>query len=57
MARTYEAMKKDILGSLDRLKRSYIDLYQIHNLGEADFELVFSENGALRALKEAKSKG
>ena len=57
MSRTYEAMKKDILGSLDRLKRSYIDLYQIHNLGEADFELVFSENGALRALKEAKEQG
>lgn len=57
MARTYEAMKADIMGSLSRLQRTYIDLYQIHNLGEVDYELVFSESGALRALKEAKEKG
>ncbi len=57
MARTYEAMKIDIMGSLSRLQRTYIDLYQIHNLGEVDYELVFSESGALRALKEAKEQG
>ena len=30
MARTYDSMKTDILSSLTRLQRQYIDLYQIH---------------------------
>ena len=58
MARTYEGMKKDILISLNNLKTSYIDLYQIHNLKyEEEFKLVMSENGAYRALVEAKDQG
>lgn len=57
MARGYEDMKKDIQISLDNLKTDYIDIYQIHNLPLGDFEAVFGENGAYKALLEAKEQG
>ena len=57
MARDYESMKRDIEISLSHLQTDYIDLYQIHNLPLKDFDLVFGENGAFRALTEAKATG
>ena len=58
MSRTYDAMKKDIEISLNNLKTDYIDLYQLHNLKSKDeYDLVMSDNGAYKALKEAKEKG
>ena len=56
--RNYSAAKKEIETSLKNLKTDYIDLYQIHHI-QYDYELkkVLSENGALRALKEAKREG
>lgn len=58
MSRTYEAMKKDIELSLKNLNTSYIDLYQLHNLKkEEEYKIVMSEDGAYKALKEAKEKG
>lgn len=58
MARDYESMKKDIEISLTNLQTDYIDLYQIHNIKtDAEFELVFGENGAYKALAEAKAAG
>ncbi|KXZ40451.1 Predicted oxidoreductase of the aldo/keto reductase family [Alkalithermobacter thermoalcaliphilus JW-YL-7 = DSM 7308] len=57
MARDYDSMKKDIEISLRNLGRDYIDLYQIHNLKEDEYEKIFSENGAYRALEEAKKEG
>lgn len=58
MARSYSDMARDIDISLANLNTDYIDLYQLHNpRTEADLELVFSENGAMRALLEAKSSG
>lgn len=57
MARTKEAMEKDIDISLGNLRTSYIDLYQVHNPGQKDLEQVMSEGGALEALFEAKSSG
>ncbi len=57
MARTREAMEKDIDVSLARLRTDYIDLYQIHNPSPADFARVMEEGGALEALLEAKAAG
>ncbi len=58
MSRDYESMKSDIEISLKNLQTDYIDLYQIHNIKtDVDFETVFGENGAYRALLEAKEAG
>ncbi len=57
MARTKEAMEKDIDLSLKKLRTDYIDLYQIHNPSPADLERVQAPGGALEALVEAKQAG
>ena len=57
MARTKEAMAKDIDVSLKNLRTDYIDLYQVHNPGAKDLEQVMAEGGALEALFEAKAAG
>lgn len=57
MARDYESMKNDIETSLKNLQREYIDLYQFHNIQIGDFDKVMSNDGAYRALKEAKEQG
>lgn len=54
----YEGMKKAIETSLQRFQVETIDLYQLHNVKtDAEYSMVMSENGALRALKEAKKEG
>ena len=57
MARTKEAMEKDIAISLKNLRTDYIDLYQVHNPSAKDFEQVIAPGGALEALSEAKAAG
>lgn len=58
MARDYEGMKKDIEISLNNLKTNYIELYQLHNVRtEEEYEKIISNEGALKALLEAKDKG
>ncbi len=57
MARTKEAMARDIEISLKNLRTDYIDLYQIHNPNLADLEKVQQPGGALEALLEAKRDG
>ena len=57
MARTKEAMARDIETSLSNLKTDYIDLYQIHNPSLAELEQVVAPGGALEALLEAKAVG
>ena len=57
MARDKESMAKDIDISLKNLRTDYIDVYQIHNLLEAEIDKVFGEGGAWEALKEAKAAG
>ncbi|MDR7855837.1 aldo/keto reductase [Tissierella sp.] len=58
MKRDYQGMLDDINISLKNLRTDYIDLYQLHNVKSIEeLELVLSENGALKALKEAKEKG
>ena len=57
MARTREAMAKDIDISLKNLRTDYIDLYQVHNPSAVDLETVTAPGGALEALFEAKAAG
>ena len=57
MARTKEAMAKDIDISLNNLRTNYIDLYQVHNPSAADLKAVTASGGALEALFEAKAAG
>ena len=58
MSRTYEAMAKDIDISLNNLQTNYIDLYQIHNIKtDEEFNTCFGENGAYKALLDAKAAG
>jgi aryl-alcohol dehydrogenase-like predicted oxidoreductase len=57
MARTKEAMAKDVKTSLKNLRTDYIDLYQIHNPNAKDLDAVMAEDGALSALLEAKAAG
>ncbi len=57
MARTKDAMEKDIDISLKNLRTDYIDLYQIHNPSAKDLEQVMAQGGALEALYEAKEAG
>ena len=57
MARTKEAMEKDIAISLQNLRTDYIDLYQVHNPTAKDLEQVLAPGGALEALQEAKQAG
>ncbi len=57
MARTKEAMAKDIDDSLAKLRTDYIDLYQVHNPNAANVDQVIAEGGALEALMEAREAG
>ena len=57
MARTKDAMLKDIDISLANLRTPYIDLYQVHNPSAKDLETVMASGGALEALFEAKALG
>ena len=57
MARTKEAMAKDIEISLKNLRTDYIDLYQVHNATPEQVQQVIAPGGALEALLEAKAAG
>jgi predicted aldo/keto reductase-like oxidoreductase len=57
MARTREAMAKDIEESLKNLQTDYIDIYQIHNPSDAQLDTVLAPGGAMEALREAKAQG
>ncbi len=57
MARTRDAMAKDIDISLANLRTDYIDLYQVHNPSPADLDAVLAPGGALEALQEARAAG
>ena len=58
MSYDYDSMKKSIDESLNTMDIDYIDLYQIHSVGtKQQLETALSENGALKALIEAKEQG
>ena len=56
--RTYEGTMFLIEDSLKRLKTNHLDLIQLHDLRtKEDLEEIFSENGAIHAVEEARKKG
>lgn len=56
--RSYEGTMHLLEDSLKRLNTSYLDLLQLHDLRtEEDIEEIFSGNGAIHALEEAKKQG
>lgn len=58
MSYDYDSMKASIENSLKSMKLDYIDLYQLHNVSNMEqLNKAFSENGAIKALLEAKEKG
>ena len=57
MVRDKEGMAKDVETSLKNLRTDYIDIYQLHNLQQKDFETAFGPDGACAALEEAKAAG
>ena len=57
MARTKEAMAKDIDISLKNYRTDWIDIYQMHNPSLQELEAVQAPGGALEALLEAKAAG
>lgn len=57
MNRDYEGMKKDIDISISNLKCNKIDLYQMHNVKMEEYDSVFEDDMAYKALLEAKKEG
>ena len=57
MSRDKESMARDIEISLANLRTEYIDLYQLHNPKLEELDVIFSENGAIQALRQAKAEG
>lgn len=56
--RTYDGAKEEIRNSLSRLRVDQVDLIQLHNLIQPDeWRTVFGDDGALKALIEAKEEG
>lgn len=56
--RTYAEAKKEFDKSLKRLRVKSVDLIQLHNLTHPDeWEIAMGEEGALKALVEAKEQG
>jgi len=58
---TYEGTWKLLKQSMKRLQTDRIDLVHLHNFGDeerwGDRKLVFGDNGAMGALREAKKEG
>ncbi len=56
--RTYDGMKAEVEVSLSNFQTNCLELYQLHFVKDmADYENAMSENGAYRALVEAKQEG
>jgi len=57
-AKDYETMKQDVEISLKNLQTDVIDLYQFHLVrSKEQYDTIMGENGAYRALLEAKEAG
>ena len=57
MSRTYEDMLKDVDITLENFKTDYIDLYQLHNVKSDEYQNIFNDNMAYKALLDCKSQG
>jgi uncharacterized protein len=57
MSRTYDGMKNDIEISLENFKTDYIDLYQLHNVKPDEYDKIFNDDMAYKALLDYKEQG
>lgn len=58
MARSYDGIIEELKVSIKELKTDYIDLFQFHNVKDKkELDIIMSENGALKAIKEYQNKG
>jgi len=58
LARTREDIEKHLKLSLERLGTDYIDLYQLHNVSDAEtLETVLDPNGPRGVIEDAKKAG
>ncbi len=48
---------KELETSLNRLKTDYVDIWQVHNVSQWDFETCFGQNGVMEAMELAKKQG
>jgi aryl-alcohol dehydrogenase-like predicted oxidoreductase len=56
--RTYDGSMKLLEKSLKQLQTDKIDLWQLHNVRtEDDLKKIFADNGAIKALEEARRSG
>lgn len=56
--RSYAESKAQIDASLQRMNVDHVDLMQLHSLGnESDWDKVFADDGAFKAVIEAKEAG
>ncbi|MEG0181760.1 MAG: aldo/keto reductase [Peptostreptococcaceae bacterium] len=57
MSRTYDDMMKDVDISLNNFKTDYIDLYQLHNVKIDEYNDIFNDDMAYKALLDCKKLG
>ena len=58
--RSYDGAMRHLESSLKNLQTDVIDLWQIHNIkggGDEDIDYIFSDDGCLKALREAQEEG
>ena len=58
--RSYDGAMRHLESSLKNLQTDVIDLWQIHNIkgsGDEDIDYIFSDEGCLKALREAQEEG
>ena len=57
-ARDYDGAWRELERSLKRLGTDYLDSWQLHHVSFTDeLDTIFSENGAIKAVEEAKEQG
>jgi aryl-alcohol dehydrogenase-like predicted oxidoreductase len=55
--RDRDGMWRDLESSLQRLNTNYLDLWQLHSISSSEhIETIFSKNGGIKAIEEAKSQ-
>lgn len=57
MSRTYDSMASDVEISLKNFKTDYIDLYQLHNIKPDEYDKIFNDDMAYKALLDYKKQG
>ena len=57
-ARDYDGAWRELERSLERLRTDYLDSWQLHHVSFTDeLDTIFSQNGAIKAVEEAKEQG